>query len=123
MVQSGREKHQVFHACATQSQRKNRIHLVLNEDNQVVDVEVESKEVFNKYFQKLFTSSNPSSMEIDECLNNVEKKVTNGMNLELNKPFTCPEVEEALNQLAPLKSPGPDGFNAGLLDLLARYRG
>lgn len=50
-------------------------------------------------------------MDLDDCLQNVEEKVTNGMNLELDKPFTRDEVLVALNQMAPLKSPSPYGFN------------
>lgn len=57
-----------FHACAMQKQKKNRIHSVLNEDNIVVDTDIEIEEVLNEYFQNLFTSSNPSSMELDDCL-------------------------------------------------------
>ena len=36
--------------------------------------------------------------------------VTDEMNAELVKEFTALEVKEALNQMAPLKAPGPDGM-------------
>lgn len=39
-----------FNAYATQRQRKNIIHSVLNEDNKVVDTDFEMEEVFNVYF-------------------------------------------------------------------------
>ena len=36
--------------------------------------------------------------------------VTDEMNAELVKEFTALEVKEALNQMAPLKAPGPNGI-------------
>ena len=36
--------------------------------------------------------------------------VTDEMNVDLVKEFTELEVKEALNQMAPLKVPGPDGM-------------
>ena len=37
--------------------------------------------------------------------------VTNEMNDELMKDIIELEVKEALNQMAPLKAPGPDGMS------------
>ena len=51
-------------------------------------------------------------MEVDECLGAVEPRVTDEMNEFLLREFTVGEVEIALNQMHPLKSPGPDGFVA-----------
>lgn len=35
-----------------------------------------------------------------------------GMVMELQQPFSGADVKEALNQMHPLKAPGPDGFPA-----------
>lgn len=43
----------------------------------------------------------------------VPTKVTHQMNLDLDRPFTCEEVEAALFMMKPNKSPGVDGFTAG----------
>lgn len=32
------------------------------------------------------------------------------MNVELTKPYSRGEVDAAINQMAPLKAPGPDGM-------------
>ena len=61
-----------------------------------------------KFYQKLFTSSEP--VNLDEILEKIPTMVTEEMNSELLKEFTVEEVENALKQMAPLKSPGPDGM-------------
>lgn len=47
---------------------------------------------------------------LENWLQHVEARVTADMNMELQKEFTKLEVEEALNQMVPLKSSSPDGF-------------
>lgn len=42
----------------------------------------------------------------------MKKRVTEEMNDELDGPFTGAEVEKALFQMKPNKSPSMDGFNA-----------
>ena len=61
-----------------------------------------------KFYQKLFTSSEP--VNLDEILEKIPTMVTEEMNSELLKEFTAEEVENALKQMAPLKSPGSDGM-------------
>jgi len=45
-------------------------------------------------------------------LDHVCRKVTDDMNNFLCAPFTENEVKNALFQMCPTKSPGPDGFPA-----------
>ena len=61
-----------------------------------------------KFYQQLFTSSEP--VNLDEILEQIPTMVTKEMNSELLKEFIAEEVENALKQMAPLKSPGPDGM-------------
>ncbi|XP_042962354.1 uncharacterized protein LOC122296618 [Carya illinoinensis] len=42
----------------------------------------------------------------------INTRVTNEMNMSISRDFTRLEVEEAVKQMAPLKSPSPDGFGA-----------
>lgn len=66
--------------------------------------------VFNEYFSSLFRSSNPTREAIDLGLKDMDPRVTNQIIDDLQKAFTKAEVEYALKQMAPLKSPGPDGY-------------
>ncbi|XP_059441892.1 uncharacterized protein LOC132174217 [Corylus avellana] len=65
---------------------------------------------FIEFYQKLFTTEVVQG--VDECLAGMEGRVTEEMNNMLLKPFTQGEVESALHQMHPLKSPGPDGMSA-----------
>ena len=60
------------------------------------------------FYQDLFTSSNPTNFET--ILEQIPHVVIEEMNSELMKEFLTQEVEVALKQMAPLKSPGPDGM-------------
>lgn len=42
----------------------------------------------------------------------IEQRVTDEMNHGLNRPLTSDEVDLALQQIAPLLSPDPNGFGA-----------
>ena len=60
------------------------------------------------YYNELFSTTN-SNLEADS-LEKIPCMVTDLMNAELVKEFTELEVKEALNQMAPLKAPSPDGM-------------
>ena len=62
-----------------------------------------------KYFHDLFTSENPTDME--SVLDVVEKRFTREMNNSLLQPYTTEEVRQALFQMHPSKSPGPDSMS------------
>lgn len=72
--------------------------------------ENEIEAIITEYFGYLFQSSNPDVAIIDEVLEAVEARVTPKMNDQMTTPFFPDEVISALNQMAPLKSHGPDGL-------------
>ncbi|KAL0404442.1 UNVERIFIED_CONTAM: hypothetical protein Sradi_2085000 [Sesamum radiatum] len=69
---------------------------------------LEIQRVIMDYYSNLFGSSLPQEDVIEEIISCLEPKVTEEMNLELLLPFTSEEVKQALDEMHPLKSPGPD---------------
>jgi len=65
---------------------------------------------FIGYFSKLFMAG--KDMDIEDCLAAIDRKVTLEMNQTLMAEFTVEEISSAMNQMPPLKAPGPDGFSA-----------
>ena len=65
---------------------------------------------FCSFYQNLFAAGDTRDVEESLCF--VEPHVTVDMNFVLLREYTTEEVELALSQMHPLKSPGPDGFAA-----------
>jgi exonuclease III len=99
-----------FHAWASHRRKVNRIEKIRDEEGMVWDKQEEIGMAFARFYQKLFSTG--GSTGSDECLAGLRTKVTPEMNANLLKNFTMVEVEMALKQMHPLKSPGPDGFSA-----------
>ncbi|KAF5450327.1 hypothetical protein F2P56_030688 [Juglans regia] len=101
-----------FYACANQRKKRNKILSV--EDGQSI-LRKDQKgvaEAFKDHFEGVFKTENPPNLLIEECLRQLDSRVTSSMNEALLKPFVREEVEIALKQMGPYKSPGPDGYNA-----------
>ncbi|KAL0378749.1 UNVERIFIED_CONTAM: Retrovirus-related Pol polyprotein from type-1 retrotransposable element R2 [Sesamum radiatum] len=58
----------------------------------------------------MFASTLPSVEDMEVALAGLEGRVTHAMNESLLLPFTSDEIAQALQQMDPLKSPGPDGM-------------
>ena len=65
--------------------------------------------VVERYFEGIFTSSNPSGFE--EILDGVLHTVTAEDNVGVASDFHADEVFQALKQMAPLTAPGLDGMS------------
>ena len=97
-----------FHSKATQRRWRNYIKGLYDEEGQWCTHLSRMVDIVVKFYQQLFTSSEP--VNLDEILEQIPTMVTKEMNSELLKEFIAKEVENALKQMAPLKSPGPDGM-------------
>ena len=64
--------------------------------------------VMLEFYKNLFSSSN--SIQPDLALDSIQTTVTEDMNRQLLAEFLEGEVMLALNQMVPLKAPGPDGM-------------
>lgn len=101
-----------FHQSATQRRKKNKIAAIQSEQGQVAKNWAKIEEVFRQYFQNLFQSSHPLDGQIEKCTNLVDPCVTPAIDDFLEAPFKPEEVQAALQQMSPLKSPGLDMFSA-----------
>ncbi|XP_074290614.1 uncharacterized protein LOC141617329 [Silene latifolia] len=108
-LKDGDRNTKFFHTCASERKRKNHIGSLIDDSGVERKGDEEVARVAVKYFQELFTTSNPVEGEL--CLQGLENRVTAEMNLGLERDYSEEEIVEALNQMNPLKAPGPDGMN------------
>lgn len=99
----GDQNTKYFHVCANHRRKKNQILSVLNKHHNLVFSPPEILGVFDEYFQELFSSSQPSSSIMDECLSIVETKVTKTMNSQLTKPFTKEDIQAWIQTHIPME--------------------
>ncbi|XP_074266422.1 uncharacterized protein LOC141589691 [Silene latifolia] len=108
-LKDGDKNTKFFHTRAGERKRKNFIAKLVDDGGVSREGDEGVAGVANAYFQQLFTSSNP---RIDnDILQGLHNRVTEDMNAELRRDYSEYEVMEALNQMHPLKAPGPDGMN------------
>ncbi|XP_074315032.1 uncharacterized protein LOC141651208 [Silene latifolia] len=98
-----------FHKQAGQRKAKNHIHRLLDDEGVVRQGDEEVARVATKYFTELF-AANPER-DFGDVMGGMEGRVNEGMNNVLRQPYCAEEVLDALNQMHPLKAPGPDGMN------------
>ncbi|XP_074293371.1 uncharacterized protein LOC141620384 [Silene latifolia] len=98
-----------FHTRARERKRKNYIGM-LTDDNGTARVGDEAvSTVAVNYFRELFATSEPDIMA--GVLTGLEGRVSEQMNMLLREEYREEEIVEAISQMHPLKSPGPDGMN------------
>ena len=104
----GDQNSKYFHSRATLRHRRNRIKGVQNLAGEWFTHPSEIAYSFTNFYQTLFTSSNPNveGPELDQ----LDRLVNDNMNAQLSQEFMEWEVQAALKQMAPLKSPSPDGM-------------
>lgn len=87
----------------------NHIHGYSDENGRWCTSESDIARVAESYFQNLFTTSQPSNLEL--VIDLVDKVVTPTMNLLLLQPYTLEDVKRALFSMHPSKSPKLDGMS------------
>ena len=81
--------------------------------------DVEKEGVAERYFQRLFTTTNPTQMDL--VLDKVDRVVTPDMNHSLLQPYRLEEVQQALFQMHPSKSLGRDGISPFFFSKVLKY--
>lgn len=99
-----------FHAATTARKTTNHIPGLFNSNGVWCEDDRDLEVIITDYFGELFETSSPDMAMIDETLGVVRSRLTPEMFSQLSAPFTSEEVISALSNMAPLKSPGPDGL-------------
>ena len=97
-----------FHSKARKRFRKNLIREIRDRNGAWLTKQEEIGHMMESYYKEIFSTSN-LNIEVDS-LEKIPCMVTDEINVDLMKEFTELEVKEALNQMAPLKVPGPNGM-------------
>ena len=108
--QNGDRNMPFFHARADHSHRINHIRSIKDEEGWDWRKKKEIPKVFTNFYQRLFTTE--GTVGVEDYLETLEPQVTAEMNKGLIKEFTMVDIDEALAQMHPFKSSGPDGFSA-----------
>ncbi|XP_018853114.2 uncharacterized protein LOC109015083 [Juglans regia] len=107
-LKDGDRNSKFFHQCANQRRKTNTITCLKDNKGKEASSQEEIAAQFQVFFKSLFSTSCP--VGIEECIGGVEARINSDMVSHLSKRFTEKEVEEAIFQMSPISSPGPDGF-------------
>lgn len=107
-LKEGDKNTHFFHASASTRKRQNSFGNLRKKQGVWCTKSDEVDDLIVDYFQSLFQSDGSNSAEVIQC---VETRITNEQNSMLLQPFSATEVKEALFDMHPDKSPGPDGMN------------
>lgn len=119
-LKDGDRNTRFFHRSAKQRGFKNRLLGICDTNGDWISDDNGIGNVFCSYFDDLFKSTyrgTPPSI-----IDAVETKVAQRMNEDLCKAFTRADIEFALSQMYPCKSPGVDGMPALFLAPLSKEK-
>ena len=109
-LREGDQNTKFFHATTKQRRARNRVTKLRKSAGVWAETEEDIEEVATRYFQTLFTSSDPS--DFDESLKYITEKVTPAMNEALTKIPSDDEIHKAVFDINPDKALGPDGMTS-----------
>jgi hypothetical protein len=88
----------------------NTIRKIKDDDGREWTKEKEIGCAFIHFYETLFKFG--TTVRVEDYLQGMETRITEAMNEQLLQKFEVAEVDVALSQMQPLKSPGPNGFTA-----------
>jgi hypothetical protein len=107
-LKEGDRNTRFFHSKASQRRRRNSLVFLRLENGAIITDSEQIGRQFVDYYQELFTAAPLAG--VDTILGGIQTRVTDEMNMKLTCQFTELEVTTAMEQMAPLKAPGPDGM-------------
>ncbi|KAG7581071.1 Reverse transcriptase domain [Arabidopsis suecica] len=107
-MHSGDKNTKFFHASVNNTRSKNGLTKLLDDNGITHKSEASKGDVAASYFQKLFTSSDPTNPL--DLLEGFEARVTDEMNDQLVGKVTKEEVKSAVFSIKPSSAPGADGM-------------
>jgi DNA polymerase/3'-5' exonuclease PolX len=107
-LQEGDLNTRFFHMSASARGKKKKVTHLVDEAGTEVHTQEDLCEVAKHYFDTLFKYNSGIH---EPVLNLIQPRVTEDDNHLLMAPLTKIEFQQALFQMHPNKSPGPDGFN------------
>ncbi|KAK4386128.1 putative mitochondrial protein [Sesamum angolense] len=81
-----------------------------DEGGRWIDDPAALRRLIERHFSRVFASDQPSTIKIERGMEHLACRIDCVTAQALAQPFTKEEVVRALFQMAPLKSPGPDGM-------------
>jgi hypothetical protein len=106
----GGQNTKFFHMKAAGRAKKNKKRKLRVDDGHIIIDRKEMGNMARVFFQELYTKDH--SVCPTELLHLIEPMITDEMNAGLCKDFSSDEITNALFEIGPLKTPGPDGFPA-----------
>ncbi|XVE51782.1 hypothetical protein DITRI_Ditri02bG0068900 [Diplodiscus trichospermus] len=106
-LKEGDRNTKYFHNVASTRRRNNQIWRI-KDKNGVWRENKELDEVFKGYYTDVFTTAEPRNM--DNVFEAVDKRIPDHLMIHLEREFSSVEIKQALDQIGPNKTPGPDGM-------------
>ncbi|KAL0316166.1 UNVERIFIED_CONTAM: putative mitochondrial protein [Sesamum radiatum] len=104
-----------FHAKTSSQRRVNAIDRLRDEGGRWIVDPAALRRLIERHFSRVFDSDQPSTTEIERGMEHLACRIE-----ALAQLFTKEEVARALFQMAPMKSPGPDGMPPLFFNIFGR---